>query len=65
MMKHQESLEEFPVEREPGADFEEWWYEYGSALRSMKGEDYEEHAKRVAEYAWRMATIRVAEAYYK
>lgn len=33
-------------------DFERWWYEVGSGITPMKGEDRETHAHRVAEAAF-------------
>lgn len=35
--------------------FKEWWYELGSGLATRPGDDYETHAQRVAEMAWKMA----------
>lgn len=35
--------------------FEEWWYNTGSGIGVKPGDDYEEHAKRVAEVAWEAA----------
>ena len=32
--------------------FEEWWFEYGSAMRPEEDEDYEQFAQRIAEAAW-------------
>jgi hypothetical protein len=32
--------------------FEEWWYNTGSGIGVKPGDDYEEHAKRVAQAAW-------------
>ena len=36
-------------------EFGYWWYEYGSGLHPLKGEDQEEHAYRVATAAWQAA----------
>ena len=33
--------------------FNEWWNETGSAMRPLKKEDFEEHAKRVSWEAWK------------
>jgi hypothetical protein len=38
--------------RESLAGFERWWKDEGSGLGPEKGEDREEHMKRVAEIAW-------------
>ena len=42
-------------------EFEEWWYEEGSGIVLEDNEDPEEHAKRVAEAAWNMATEKANE----
>jgi hypothetical protein len=36
-------------------EFGYWWFEYGSGLHPLKGEDQEEHAYRVAAAAWQAA----------
>jgi hypothetical protein len=36
-------------------EFGYWWFEYGSGLRPVEGEDQEEHAYRVATAAWQAA----------
>jgi hypothetical protein len=33
-------------------DFEIWWYREGSGITPNKDDDFESHAKRVAEIAW-------------
>ena len=33
-------------------EFEKWWNEMGSGMRPYDGEDMEEHARRVASFAW-------------
>lgn len=35
--------------------FARWWAEEGSSMAPQKGEDAEEHTKRVAEVAWAKA----------
>ena len=36
-------------------EFGYWWFEYGSGLFPLEGEDQEEHAYRVATAAWQAA----------
>lgn len=36
-------------------EFGYWWFEYGSGLRPLEGEDQEQHAYRVASEAWKAA----------
>lgn len=36
-------------------EFGYWWFEYGSGLHPLKGEDQEQHAYRVATEAWKAA----------
>ena len=36
-------------------EFGYWWFEYGSGLFPLEGEDQEEHAYRVANAAWQAA----------
>ena len=36
-------------------EFGYWWFEYGSGLHPLEGEDQEEHAYRVATAAWQAA----------
>jgi hypothetical protein len=43
------------------SEFEEWWYNEGSGIVPEDTEDQEEHAKRVAEAAWNMATDKANE----
>ena len=43
-------------QRKPLLDeFGYWWFEYGSGLFPIEGEDQEEHAYRVATAAWQAA----------
>ena len=45
-----------PPQRKPLLDeFGYWWFEYGSGLFPLEGEDQEEHAYRVATAAWQAA----------
>ena len=45
-----------PPQRKPLLDeFGCWWFEYGSGLFPLEGEDQEEHAYRVATAAWQAA----------
>ena len=45
-----------PPQRKPLSDeFVYWWFEYGSGLFPLEGEDQEEHAYRVATAAWQAA----------
>jgi hypothetical protein len=36
-------------------EFGYWWFEYGSGLHPLEGEDQEEHSYRVATAAWQAA----------
>ena len=45
-----------PPQRKPLLDeFGCWWFEYGSGLFPLEGEDQEEHSYRVATAAWQAA----------
>ena len=46
-----------PPKRKPfnHHEFGCWWFEYGSGLFPLEGEDQEEHAYRVANAAWQAA----------
>ena len=46
-----------PPQRKPFNHYEfgYWWFEYGSGLHPLEGEDQEEHAYRVATAAWQAA----------
>ena len=46
-----------PPQRKPfnHHEFGYWWFEYGSGLHPLEGEDQEEHAYRVATAAWQAA----------
>ena len=54
--KHWKPLYTTPPQRKPLLDeFGYWWFEYGSGLFPIEGEDQEEHAYRVATAAWQAA----------
>ena len=59
--KPDESLDPMPLytippQHKPLTDeFGYWWFEYGSGLFPLEGEDQEEHAYRVATAAWQAA----------
>lgn len=49
-----------PPVREPRShDFAYWWFEHGSGITPLEGEDQEQHAFRVASEAWQAAVRAV------
>ena len=50
-------FKDIPPQRKPfnHHEFGYWWFEYGSGLHPLEGEDQEEHAYRVATAAWQAA----------
>jgi hypothetical protein len=43
------------AERSSMDAYKNWWYYVGSGIYPLDGHDYEEHAKRVTEIAWKQA----------
>jgi hypothetical protein len=41
--------------------FEDWWYNYGSAILPLPGQDHEEHGRRIAQITWETATLHARE----
>ena len=41
-----------PMDEEIENAFQRWWFNEGSAMRPLKGEDTEEHTHRISQIAW-------------
>jgi hypothetical protein len=41
-----------PTDDEIEERFQRWWFNEGSGMRPLNGEDHEEHAHRISQIAW-------------